>query len=210
MAAAIKEHNIIERKIKSDIILKNTIRKRLARNIRKVSDWAERVEKANNNRIKSKFEGNIERYLPMIRDSRKVVLGLIEDLERRIVDEMKFSKKEMEELKAAKKKEYEELVAAQKLLLKAGNGTLSDEEISEITGKSIEDIVAQREAASAEEKGKKPLFAREFLLAKAEKIVKAEKKDADSVEEELSSEEKDKKIFERELARMALEREILS
>ena len=59
------------------------------------------------------------------------------------------------------------------------------------------------------DKKKKPLFPREFLLAKAQKRLKGEAKDLKKVKKELTAEENDKKIFQAEIKRMVLEKEIL-
>ena len=66
----IKEHNPVERKIKTDIILKNTLRKQLQKDISFVMKWAAQVKKANNNKVIA--INNFQQKEPL---SKRVVQG---------------------------------------------------------------------------------------------------------------------------------------
>ena len=101
------------------------------------------------------------------------------------------------------------MVKARKVLLKAKKGSLSEKEIEEIAGKTIEQMVTQKgETPDSEEK--EIVIPKEVLLAKARKKLNKEAKDVEKVNKELESEEKDKILFQNEIKRMALEKEILS
>lgn len=209
MDQAIKKHNIIERKIKFDIIRKNTLRKQLSRDISKVVRWAESLETVKNRRKRKKYVKNIERYVPQITKTKKIVLDLIDGLQARIKDELKYSEKEISDLQQTYKKEYEEMVKARKVLIKAKKGSLSEKEVEEIAGKSVEEMVTKKgEAPDSEEK--EIVIPKEVLLAKAQKKLNKEAKDVEKVSKELESEEKDKILFQNEIKRMVLEKEILS
>ena len=176
MDEAIKKHNIIERKIKSDIVKKNTLRKQLTGNIGKVVRWAQLLETTVNRRKRKRFVKNIERYVPEITKNKKIVLDLIDDLETRIKDELKYSEKEISELKETFKKEYDEMIKARKVLLKAKNGSLTEAEIEEIAGITIEDMVKQKDDAT--DAGEKEIIVpKEELLAKARKKLNKEKRE---------------------------------
>ncbi|MBN2439908.1 MAG: hypothetical protein JXJ04_01125 [Spirochaetales bacterium] len=205
----IKKHNIIERKIKYDIVMKNTLRKQLTGEIRKVVVWAEQLKTAVSRRKRKRYVKNIERYVPIITKNKKIVLDLINKLETRITTELKYSEKEIADLKQNYKKEYDEMLAARKVLIKAKQGTLSEKEIEEIAGLSIADMVTENENPGDEGK-KKVVIPKEVLLAKARKKLNKEAKDVQKVEKEIDSEEKDTVIFKNEIKRMIFEREILS
>jgi hypothetical protein len=202
----IKEHNPVERRIKKDIVIKNTLRKQLQKDINLVMKWTTQLKSSNNNRIKKRCVDNIKRFSGKIEKNKKTVLNMIDDLEKRIDEEIKVSKTEVKQLQELFKKEYDEMVDELLLMLKVEKGELTDEEKSKISGISIEEF------ASSINKNDKPKVAisKEFLLAKAQKRYTGEAKDVKDVEKELASEEKDKILFQTELKRMALEKEILS
>lgn len=202
MKAEIKEHNIIERSIKSDIIKKNKLRKELLKQIKLVTDWTDQLDKLSNMRKKKKYLADIARYLPQIKEKKQVLKEMITDLQKRIKQEMKYSEKEITDLEASYNKEYKDMVKAQKLLTKAIKSKLSDEEKSKITGVPLEKLLTKEEK-------NKPAFPKELLLAKVKKQLKKEKKQVKEVEEELASEAKDKTLFQKEMKRMMLEQEIL-
>ena len=197
----IKEHNPVERKIKTDIILKNTLRKQLQNDISFVMKCAAQVKEANNNRIKKRCIDSIKRYSKKIQANKAAVLNMIEDLDKRIDEEMKISKTEVSRLQGFFQKEYDEMVGELLLMLKVEKGELTDEEKSKISGISIEEF-----ASSIGDKDKpKVHLSKEFLLAKARKLFNIEAKDVKDVEKELASEEKDKVLFQNELKRMVIE-----
>lgn len=208
MDVTIAKHNIIERKIKFDIIRKNTLRKKLSRDIRKVVRWAESLETVKNVRKRKKYVQNIERYVPQITKNKKIVLDLIDDLQTRVKTELKYSEEEISELQQTYKKEYEEMVKAHKMLIKAKKGNLSENEIEEIAGKTVEEMITQK-GETPDSGEKEVVIPKEVLLAKAQKKLKKEAKDVDKVKKELESEEKDKILFKDEIKRMVLEKEIL-
>lgn len=202
MKAKIKEHNIIERAIKADIIRKNKLRKELLKQIHLVATWTDQLDRLGNRRKKKKLLEDINRYLPEIKEKKQLLMDMISKLQKRIKQEMKYSEKEITDLEASHKKEYKEMVKAQKLLTKALKSKLSDEEKSKITGVPIEQLLSK-------EQEKKAVFPKELLLAKVKKQLNSEKKQVKEVEKELASEAKDKILFQKEMKRMMLEQEIL-
>ena len=211
MDEKIKKHNIVERKIKQDIVKKNTIRKQLTGEVRKVVRWAELLKTTVNRRKRKKYVKNIERYVPQITKNKKIVIDLIDSLEKRMKDELLYSEKEISELKQTYKKEYEEMIKVRKILIKAKEGSLSEKEIEEIAGATITNIIKQQDKQDkAGDSGEKEIIIpKEVLLAKAQKKLNKEAKDVKKVDKELDSEEKDKILFQNEIKRMILEREIL-
>ena len=214
MDEKIKKHNIVERKIKQDIVKKNTIRKQLTGEVRKVVRWAELLKTTVNRRKRKKYVKNIERYVPQITKNKKIVIDLIDSLEKRMKDELLYSEKEISELKQTYKKEYEEMIKVRKILIKAKEGSLSEKEIEEIAGATITNIIKQQDKQDKQDKAgdsgeKEIIIPKEVLLAKAQKKLNKEAKDVKKVDKELDSEEKDKILFQNEIKRMILEREIL-
>ena len=205
MKKNIKQHNIIEKRIKTDIVCKNTIRKELEKKLKLVENWSNYLQEPSKIRLKKKYLKNIQRVLPQIKNKKQILKDLIADLEKRIIKELKFSETEIAELEKVYKKEYEELVKAQNTLLKVKKGALSEEEKIDISGTSIDTLVK----VQGENEEPKYIFPKEFLLAKANKRLSKEKKDVKEVNKELDSEDKDKTLFEKELKRMGIEREIL-
>jgi hypothetical protein len=209
MDEAIKRHNTVERRIKFDIIRKNTLRKQLSRDIGKVVRWAQNLETVNNRRKRKRYVKNIERYVPQITKNKKVVLDLIDDLQTRIKNELNYSEKEISDLQQTYKKEYEEMVNARKVVLKAKKGSLGENEIEKLAGKKIEEMVTQKDG-TRDSGEMEVVIPKEVLLAKAQKMLNKETKDVEKVDRELESEEKDKILFQNEIKRMALEKDILS
>ncbi len=138
----IKGHNPVERRIKSDIVLKNTIRKQLQKDIALVMKWSVVAKNGNNNRLIKRSIDGIKRYSKKIQGNKVTVLNMIDDLEKRINAEMDFSKTEVNQLQELFKKEYDEMVDELMLVLKVEKGELTDEEKSKISGISIEEFAA--------------------------------------------------------------------
>lgn len=197
MKDKIKQHNPIERKIKADIIEKNTQRKILEKDINMVKKWNELISKTSSIRKKKKYLNGIKRYAEYIQNGKTIVTNMIKDLEKRIKDEMKYSEKEIKDLQDSYKKEYDELVTAEEKVMKAKSGTLSDEEKKSLIGIIFD------------ENGKEKKLPKEYVIAKAMKKFKKEMKDVKDVHKEITSEEKDKALFENELKRMSVEKELL-
>ncbi|MBN1696383.1 MAG: hypothetical protein JW881_02610 [Spirochaetales bacterium] len=209
MKSTITAHTGVERKIKTDIIRKNTLRKELTREIRVIKRLSDLLQKSKNRQKRSKYKKDIERHLPVIRKNRELLAAMIGDLEKKIASEMKYSEKEMKDLEQTYKKEYEEMVAAQNLVLKAEQSKLSDNEKLDISGMSIDRVQDPEKATEDGSTTKLPVFPSELLLARANKRLKKESKDVANAEKEIDSEKKDKMLFEGELKRIALEKKIL-
>gem|GEM_PF-5719813 len=193
----IKEHNIIEKKIKADIIKKNTIRKKLQKQINMVLDYNKLLNNTKCDRKKKRYIAGIKRFMINIGKNKIIVSDLIKNLEKRILDEMKYSESEIKELQDSYKKEFAEMISAEEKLNLAKVDKLTDDEKKEIAGIfGSEDI-------------KEVNIPKEFILAKLSKKVKKEKKDVKNVEKELKSEEKDKILFQNEIKRMGLEKVLL-
>ncbi len=201
----IKKHTPIERKIKTDIILKNKLRKQLEKKLVRLKSWEQLLKKTKNNRKSKKYHNNIIRYLDTINKLKPITKGRIDDLEKRIKEEIKYSEDEIKQLQEMYKKEYSEMLDAEKLLIKAKQGKLDDKEKLEIAETTLE----KYEARSGEEQKGKIVFPKEYLLIKVKKRLKKESKDKKDVEKEINSEEKDRILFDSELKRMIMEKEIL-
>ena len=201
MKKDITDHNRIERKIKTDIVSKNTLRKKLQHKLYQIQKWQKQIKTGSSLRLKNKFIKSIRRVLPKIKNLKSEVFLMIEDLEKRIPEELKYSESEISQLKDQYQKEYQQMVEAQQSLFKAQAGKLSKDEKIDIAGTSI-NALEKNEAG-------KVIFPKEFLLAKITKKLNTETKDVKKAEKELTSEEKDKVLFQGEIKRMTMEKEIL-
>ena len=203
MLKNIIEHNPIERKIKSDLIKKNTIRKKLEQDLSIIKKWVEKLDKIKNNQRINRYLESIIRYSKKIKKNKIILNKLLLDLEHRIKTELKYSKAEVEELQELYRKEYDEMVDSLLLMIRAEKGQLSNKEKSNITGVAIENF-----AEKYKEKNKNT-YPKEFILAKIKNHFKKDTKNVNAVEKEIISEEKDKNLFKIELRRIFLEKEVL-
>lgn len=203
----IQEHTPIERKLKTDIKNKNTLRNQLQKRLFELKKWHLLLKKSKNNRKIKKYINNIKRYMQDIKVLKALVKNMITGLEQRMKDEMKYSETEMSKLESMLKKEYNEMKEAQKVLIKAEQGKLDDKAIMDYLNISIEEY--DDKTKKKDLKKETLLFSRELFIGKAKSRLKAETKDVKKVEKEIKSEQSDKVLFDTELKRLMLEKEIL-
>ncbi len=182
------QHTAVERRLKTDIHFKNTIRKDLVESVRQLHQWQERLGTVKNVRKEKKLRRSVERYREFIEDVRSFLEPLLDELEKNIREEMDFSEEEIrrfaEEVKeesklAAEAREaYEKAKAAAE---KAADGKLSPDELAAL----------------------------KKSYSKAWRAFRLEKHRLEDARKELKSEEMDKKIFEMELKRIQVERSFI-
>lgn len=182
------EHTIQERKLKSDIHYKNALRKDLVESIRQLHEWQEKLAVIRNKRKEKKLLRTVHRYQAFIEDLRSFLSPLLDDLESSIKEEMSFSEEEITQFSTEVKEETELAEQARLAFDKARDAA------DQATDKKLEpeDLKALRDSYS-----------------KAWRAFRLEKHKLEEVEEELQSEEVDRKIFERELKRIQVERQFI-
>jgi len=182
------EHTAFERQLKSDIHYKNALRHDMVESIRQLHEWQERLTTIKNHRKEKKLLGTVHRYQAFIDDMRSFLVPLLDDLETSIKEEMKFSEEEIKEFASEVKEETQLAEEARQAFIKARDAA------DKATDKKLEpeDLQALKDAYS-----------------KAWRAFRLEKHKLEEAEEELQSEETDRKIFERELKRIQVERQFI-
>ncbi len=183
------EHTIAEKRLKTEIHYKNTLRKDLVYSVRRLHDWQEELATIQNKRKEKKLRGTIARYKNFIADMRHFLAPLLDELEQTIKSEMSFSEEEIAQFQAEVKEETDLAAKARAAFDKAR----ANVESSDDTKLEPEELAALREAYS-----------------KAWRAFRLEKHRLDEVKTELNSEKVDRKIFELELKRIHVERHFIS
>lgn len=109
-------HTAKERKLKSDIIQKNILRKDLLKRLSTVNRWTEKLTQIKNLQKQKKIEASIARYQEGIEPLKKELILMCEDLENRIKEEMTYSEEEVKAFQASLQKSIKELKKVQKSL----------------------------------------------------------------------------------------------
>jgi len=207
----VQSHNPVEKQIRIDIGTKNELRKQFEKDLRLIKKYNDLLKKVPKDRKTKKYTLGKQRVIENSVLKKQSLSKIIPELEKRVAGEMKFSESEITELEKLYKKEYDEMLEARNLLAKVQNEKLSQQEILELTGKSVEELQAEFPALNKKSPDKLKLAVpREYLLSKASKKLKLESTDVKEVTKEQSSEARDKILFEGELKRMIFERTILN
>ncbi|MCD4701512.1 MAG: hypothetical protein K8S24_06615, partial [Candidatus Aegiribacteria sp.] len=182
------DHNIIERKLKTNIHYKNAVRRDLVDSVRQLHDWQEQLNQIHNIRKEKKLMRTVERYRGFIENMRTFLSPMLDELEEDIKKEMSFSEDELKEFK---------------------------QEVQEETKLASEARIAfekARDAAEgAEDKKLEPdeLVALKEAYSKAWRAFRLEKHKLDEASDELESEQTDREIFKMELKRIHVERHFI-
>lgn len=175
-----ESHTAKERKLKTDIIEKNILRRDLKKKFSAINRWKKKLNQTNNLQKRKKMESSIVRYQDGIEPLMKELLHMGEDLEKRIKDEMNYSEEEITAFQTNLEKHAKEL-------------------------ERIQDNLKKEDAKPEESDKDRPSQGSKFQLAK---LLKEEVKKMRKDEKELKSEERDKALFTLELKRIALDRKI--
>ncbi len=196
-------HTAIEKSIKTDIIRKNTLLKKIRRMDRRVEEYRQQAAECRSRRHHKKYLATAARYSAEMNRLRPMALELVEDLDGRIHEELAFSVEEVNTFKDQLREEKAEVEKISAKLEKVEGKLHADQE------RYAEEIKTDKEAP-APEKLKKLLDQEKVQDARLKKQKKMEEKKVAGLEKELSSEETDRKIFEGELGHMETEKKILN
>ena len=183
------DHTVAERRLKTDIHYKNTMRRDLVYSVRRLHDWQEELSRIQNKRKEKKLQGTVKRYKDFIVDMQSFLAPLLDELEAAIKEEMDFSEEEIVQFKEEVKEETDLAAKAREAFNKARENVETNDE----TKLEPEELAALREAYS-----------------KAWRAFRLEKHRLEEAETELKSEQTDRKIFEMELKRIHVERHFIS
>ena len=182
------EHTSGERKLKTDIHYKNTLRKDLVYSVRQLHEWQEQLAVIGKNRKEKKLRGTIQRYQSFIADLRGFLTPMLNDIEEAIKTEMKFSKEEIAQFREEVKDEMKLAADAREAFMKAKTGV----EVADAAKLTPEELAGLKAAYS-----------------KAWRAFRLEKHKLQESTEELASEKTDRKIFALELKRIQVERHFI-
>jgi hypothetical protein len=174
------KHTPIERRLKTDIIRKNLLRKSLQKKLFSVRRWSELLLKSPKNQQKKRYQESIDRYMAQIGFLKKELLKRNETLEKQIQKEMKFSEDEVKAFQAELNKEL----------------------------KALEKIQKELDETSEKEKSARNKNEVQLKKRRLEKMLADESKKMMESEKELISEKRDEALFTLELKRIALEKEL--
>jgi len=182
------EHSAAERKLKTEIHYKNTLRRDLVYSVRQLHEWQERLAAIGNIRKDKKLRGTMERYQSFISDLRSFLVPMLNELEEAIRAEMNFSEKEIAQFRADVSEEMKLAAEARESFQKARAGMESLDK-AKLTP---EELAALKQSYS-----------------RAWRAFRLEKHKLDESTGELASEQTDRKIFELELKRIQVERHFI-
>jgi len=111
-----KSRTAKERKLKTDIVQKNVIRKDLEKRLSTIRRWTEALSRTHRLQRKKKLEASIARYKDQAEHLKKELLSKDEELEKRIKEEMAYSEEEIEAFRTRLNRGAKELQKAQKKL----------------------------------------------------------------------------------------------
>ena len=84
-------HTAKERKLKSDIIQKNIVRRNLQNRLSAIHRWSEQLTNLHNHQKHKRIEASIKRYQEQIDHLQKELFRMGEGLEKEIKEEMTYS-----------------------------------------------------------------------------------------------------------------------
>lgn len=116
------EHTRVEKILKTDIVNKNTMLKKIRKMSRKVSEWQLEAETVRNRRKQKKYRATVARFLEELSRLKPVAQKLVEDLDTRIHEEMDFSQEEVKTFKEQLGVEMKELDKITQELEESENG----------------------------------------------------------------------------------------
>ena len=184
------DHNLTERKLKTDIHFKNALRKDLVESVQQLHSWQEKLHSLNNIRKTKKLQQTVRRYADFVEDLRAFLSPLLNELESRITTEMSFSEDEIQQFNTEVKEETTLAAKAREAFTRAKDALGAAEENAKMEREELDKLQQDYRAAF-----------RAFRLEK-HKLVEAE--------QELQSELVDREIFKLELKRIIVERHFIS
>ncbi len=179
-----------ERRLKTDIHMKNALRAELSRSLLQLHVWQERLHELRNTRRSRKLTETVARYAEYVNDLREYIAPILSDLEVRIQSEMKFSETEISQFKAEVQEETTQAEAARAAFQQARAAL---EKLQGDENTKPEELNTAREA-----------------YRKAFRTFKLEKRQLKDATVELSSELVDREIFIAELKRIMVERSFVT
>lgn len=180
-------HSLVERGLRADIEERHSLRNNIEKKQSLVVRLTQKLEQTKKKKLSNRYSASIKRLNSEIDGLDYKLNELNLDLQRRIAEEMEFSEEEM----ASFREQYQEGLA----------------EIEETESKlqAIEEGTAE---ADVEQEDDEEPAAKELIAARTKRMLKRERRTLESIQREISSEERDGKFFTEELHQIMAELEV--
>lgn len=180
-------HSSVERRLRADIEKRHRLKDELERKQSLTVKLAKKLEITKKKRLNNRYSATIERLDVETETLREKLNEVNIDLQKRIKDEMEFSEEEVSELRKRYQKEYAGMVEAESRLEAIQEGTVETD---------VEETSEEEEPVS-----------KEAVTARTRRALKKERRAVEEIQKEISSEERDKILFTRELQQIMAELE---
>jgi len=177
-------HRSIEHELRADIEEKHNLRNEIGKKQSLVTQLTRKLEHEKKRQLNKRHSATIKRLSAEIETLKCKLNEMNLDLQKRITDEVKFSEEEIRSFDDQYKKEYAEMMETQSKLNAIEEGTMEPE----VEGESKEESVPK-----------------EAIVARTKRILDRERRIVDGIQKELSSEERDRVLFARELKQIMAE-----
>jgi len=178
-------HSLVERRLRADIEERHKLRNELKKKQSVINRLTGKLECVKKKRLNNRYSATINRLNTEAHALSKKLNEIDIDLQKRIEDEMNLSESEIQDFEDRYQKEYSEMVEAEDKLKAIEEGTAEPE---------VEEVPEEEESVS-----------REAIVARTRRMLKRERRIVDGIKREISSEERDKMFFTRELQQIRAE-----
>ena len=177
----------VERRLRTDIEERHRLRNELEKNRSVMARLTRRLEQTRKKRLNRRYSATIERLNAETEMLKYKLNEMNVELQKRITDEMEFSEEEVQSFTDQYQKEYAEMAETETKL------------------KAIEEGEAEPDVE--EESEEEESVPREAIVARTRRMLKRERRIVEEIQREISSEERDKTFFSRELQQIMAELE---
>jgi len=179
-------HSSVERRLRTDIEERHRLRNKLRKKRSLAVRLTRELELSKKKRLNNRYSVTVKRLDAEIEALEHRLNGMNLDLQKRIMDEMKFSEEEIKNFTDQYQKEYTEILETESKLKAIEEGTLESDD---------------------EETSEEESVSKEALVARTKRMLDRERKILDGIQKEIGSEERDKILFTKELQQITTELE---
>ena len=176
----------VERRLRVDIEERHKLRNQLEKTRSVIARLSQKLGHTKKKRLNSRYSATIERLNAEIKTLERMLNEMNVDLQKRITDEMEFSEEEVQRFKEQYQKEYAGMQEAESKL------------------RAIED---EADETNVEETSDEEPVSKEAMVARTRRMLRRERRIVEEIQREISSEERDRALFVRELQQIMAELE---
>jgi chromosome segregation ATPase len=174
-------HSSIERRLRDDISDRHILRNEIRRKRSLAAKLAGKLERAKKKRLNNRYSATVERLSVEAEELERELNEVNLDLQKRIMDEIEFSEKEIQSFTDQYEKEQAEIAETESKLKAIEEGTEKpDDEEEDVPSKGA-------------------------IAARTRRMLSRERRIMAGIQKELSSEERDRMLFKKELQQIAAE-----